>query len=66
MLVGAYQVVKGLVLLKEAAFGSRTFWPATTHILGGVLCLNIKTFMLTLGSTVGGTLESTVRALLGS
>lgn len=66
MLVGAYQVVKGLVLLKEAALGARTFWPATTHILGGVLCLNIKTFMLALGSTVGGTLESTVRALLGS
>ncbi len=66
MLVGAYQVVKGLVLLKEAALGARTFWPATTHILGGVLCLNIRTFMLALGSTVGGTLESSVRALLGS
>ena len=66
MLVGAYQVVKGLVMLKEAAFGARTFWPATTHILGGVLCLNINTFMLTLGATVGGTLDSTVRALLGS
>ena len=60
------QLIERDVLLKEAALGARTFWPATTHVLGGVLCLNIKTFMLALGSTVGGTLESTVRALLGS
>ena len=66
MLVGAYQVVKGFIMLKEAAFGARNFWSATTHILGGVLCLNIRTFMLVLGSTVGGTLEDSIRTLLGS
>ena len=66
MLVGAYQIVKGLVMLKEAAFGGRNFWPAATHILGGVICFNIRTFMLVLGNTVGGTLDETIRALLGA
>ncbi len=66
MLVGMFQVVKGLVMLKQNAEGAARFWPAVTHILGGVLCINIKTFMLTLGNTIGGPLQETIKKLLGS
>ncbi len=65
MLVGAWQVIKGGILLREAAEGGRSFWRAVTHITGGVLCLNIRAFVLALGSTLGGSLESTARTLLG-
>lgn len=66
MLVGMFQVVKGLVMLKQNAEGAARFWPAVTHILGGVLCINIKTFMLALGNTIGGPLEETIKRLLVS
>ncbi len=63
MVVGAYQVVKGLVLMREAAEGSRTFWPGLTHVLGGVLCINIQTFMTALGATFGGTLQDVISTI---
>lgn len=65
MVVGAYQVVRGLVMLKEAAEGARVFWPAVTHIVGGILCLNIRTFLLALGTTFGGSLAEVLNTLLG-
>ena len=66
MVVGAYQVVKGLIMLKESASRTHVFWPAMTHIVGGILCLNIRTFVLALGSTMGGSVEEVARVLLGA
>lgn len=66
MMVGLFQVIKGLVLLKHSAEGNPKFWSAITHIFGGVLCVNIKTFMTMLGNTIGGPLQSTIVKLLGS
>ena len=65
MLVGLYQCAKGRVLLKRAAFGGSSFWQGTTHILGGVLCINIETFMRALGGTLGGPMAGLVETLLG-
>ena len=66
MLVGLYQCAKGLVLLKRAASGGGSFWQGATHILGGVLCVNIETFMRALGGTLGGPVARLVEVLLGS
>ena len=65
MVVGAYQIVKGLVMLRESASRAHVFWSAITHIVGGILCLNIRTFVLALGSTMGGSVEEVARVLLG-
>ena len=65
MLVGLYQCAKGLVLLKRAAFGGGGFWQGATHILGGICCVNIETFMRALGGTLGGSFRQLVEALLG-
>ncbi len=65
MTVGAYQVLKGLVMLKQSADGAHAFWPAVTHMAGGILCLNIRPFMLALGTTFGGSVQEVVTALLG-
>lgn len=65
MTVGAYQVLKGLILLKQSADGAHTFWPAVTHMAGGILCLNIRPFMQALGTTFGGSVQDVVTALLG-
>lgn len=66
MVVGLYQVLKGLIMLKQSAEGAHTFWSAATHITGGILCLNIRSFMLALGATLGGSVEEVVSALLGA
>ena len=66
MLVGFYQIAKGLVLLKRSAEGGDCFWRAVTHIAGGTLCVNIRQFMLVLGSSAGGVLRDVVTRLLGS
>lgn len=65
MLVGVYQILKGFVMLRESAAGHRLFWPAVTHIFGGVLCVNMRTFMLALGNTLGGSFREVVGTLLG-
>ncbi len=66
MLVGAWQRAKGLVLLRASALGGNTFWPGLTHLFGGVLCLNVRAFMLALGGTMGGPFQELVQTLLGS
>ena len=66
MLVGFYQIAKGLVLLKRSAEGGDCFWRAVTHIAGGTLCVNIRQFMLVLGASAGGVLRDVVTRLLGS
>ncbi len=50
---------------ERAAFGGSSFWQGTTHILGGVLCINIETFMRALGGTLGGPMAGLVETLLG-
>jgi len=66
MLVGFYQTARGFVLLKRAADGGDCFWRAVTHIAGGVVCINIRQFMLALGQTAGGVLNDAVTRLLGA
>lgn len=63
MLVGAYQVTKGLVLLKMHADGQCAFWPAVTHLAGGCLCINVEQLMVALGTTLGGPFQSMVNTI---
>lgn len=63
MLVGAYQVTKGIILLKMHADGQCHFWPAVTHLAGGCLCVNIEQLMQALGSTLGGSLQTMISAI---
>jgi hypothetical protein len=64
MLVGFASLVKGIYGLYSSSHDPRGFWPSVTHILGGFFAMNIEQFMIVLGKTTGGPVETTIRNLV--
>jgi len=65
VIVGFYCVVKGLVKLRATGDGREDqWWSGCTHIVGGIICCNIVSFMKIIGSAAGGTIQDVVNKLL--
>lgn len=65
-LVGLYGSVKGLLLFRDSFENREKRGPAFTHIIGGIVALNLPTFLSIIGVTVGGTVGSTIGKLTGT
>jgi hypothetical protein len=64
MLVGLASVLRGLYMLYSSSHDPRGFWPAVTHVFGGFFAVNIISFMDMIGSTAGGTIQTTIQTLV--
>jgi len=66
-LVGAVGFVRGCYLLGQSSrdAGGGNVWFAIVHLVGGTVALNVETFAVMLGNTLGGTLGTTINQLLG-
>lgn len=66
MLVGLYGIVTGILLLRDSAEDRSKFRPFLTHTIGGIVALNMETFLITIGNTVGGTFQAMITHVIGS
>ncbi|MBQ7607322.1 MAG: hypothetical protein IJU76_05070 [Desulfovibrionaceae bacterium] len=63
-LVGSVSVIRGLLFLRRVGAGQEScFWPGVSHLLAGVLCLNIVTFARFFGNTCGGLVQNLITHL---
>lgn len=64
-LIGMFGFIRGGYLLGQSQNNSSTFWAGLVHCLGGTLAMNIETFAVMLGNTLGGTFGETINSLFG-
>lgn len=64
-LVGLYAVIKGLRLLRDGVEDHTKNGPAWTHIIGGILSLNIVTVLGVVGATMGTSVSSIINQIIG-
>ncbi|MBU2742504.1 MULTISPECIES: hypothetical protein [Acidithiobacillus] len=65
MLVGLIATVKALLLFRDTSEDRSKMGPAIGHLVGGVVALNMKTMLLSLGATVGGVFQTAITKILG-
>ncbi len=58
VLIGLMGIIKGCILLRYSAEDPKSLWQAITHMVGGVVCVNILVFIEMLGNTLGGRFET--------
>ncbi|MCP4024114.1 MAG: hypothetical protein GY729_19890 [Desulfobacteraceae bacterium] len=63
ILMGLLGVIKGCILLRYSAEDPKSLWRALTHIVGGVICINILAFIDMLGKTLDGNFETQINLL---
>jgi hypothetical protein len=64
-ILGYIMVIRALWLLAQAWDNSHELGTVFTHLIGGVVCINIIWFLHAVGYTVGGALSSTITRLFG-
>jgi len=64
-IVGLYAVIKGLYILATAWDGRGGAGAAVAHLTGGILAVNIVTFLNVVANTLGGTMPSLVTSIFG-
>ncbi|MCR5562137.1 MAG: hypothetical protein K6F46_02020 [Desulfovibrio sp.] len=67
ILLGLISIIRGLCKLREASLGiPRSLASAITHLLAGLICVNIVTFAKIFGATAGGMVEEIIKTLFSS
>lgn len=65
IVLGLYALIKGFVQLSSSAEDSRLFWPAISHIIGGIFCVNIVQTLHVIGHSLGPNIAHLTNALVG-
>jgi hypothetical protein len=65
-LVGFWAVIKGLRLMREAAYDRKAWSSATMHLIGGIVSINIITLIQSVAVTIGGAFQTVVTHILGA
>lgn len=64
VLLGLASLIKGLLRLRSTALGNESgLWSGLTHILGGIVCMNIVTFARIFGASAGGIVNDVIQKL---
>jgi hypothetical protein len=64
-IVGLYSFGRGLWLAHRTSDDKQHFWSAVTHIIGGILAVNIVATISLFGATVGGTVQGLTTLIAG-
>lgn len=64
-IVGIIGIARGLCLLRQAAQQSMNFSKGIVHIFGGIIAVNLVTFLRGIGATIGGDVQSYITKILG-
>jgi hypothetical protein len=65
-IIGVIGILRGILLLRASAADSKVFFKAVTHLIGGILCVNIVQFLNAIGTSAGGDVQSTIAMMIGT
>lgn len=65
MLIGLIGIARGICLIKDTPNQSSSFPKAITHVIGGILAINIVTFLQGIGATIGGDVQTYIASIIG-
>lgn len=63
--VGIIGIARGICLLRDASKQSMNFTRGIVHIFGGIIAVNLVTFLRGIGATIGGDVQSYIAKILG-
>lgn len=64
-IVGVIGIMRGLFLLRETSKQSMNFSRGMVHLFGGIIAVNLVTFLRGIGVTIGGEVQNYITAILG-
>lgn len=64
-IVGLIGISRGICLLRNAAGQPANLSRAIVHIIGGILAVNLVTFLRGIGATIGGDVQSYIAKIIG-
>ena len=65
MTVGVIGIARGICLLRDSQSHASNVARGIVHLFGGILAVNIVTFLRSLGATVGGDVQSYISTIIG-
>ncbi len=63
--VGLVGIVRGLCLLRDTPNQAMNFSRGMVHLFGGIIAVNLVTFLRGIGATVGGDVQTYITTILG-
>ena len=64
-IVGIIGIARGLCLLRDTPNQAMNFSRGIVHLFGGILAVNLVTFLRGIGATVGGDVQSYIAKIIG-
>lgn len=65
MIVGLIGIARGLTMLRDTPSKPSNFSRGMIHLFGGIIAVNLVTFLRGIGATVGGDVQSYITTILG-
>lgn len=65
MTVGIIGIVRGVCLLRDSSSHASSVARGIVHMTGGIIAVNIVTFLRGIGATVGGDVQSYIATIIG-
>lgn len=65
MTVGIIGIIRGVCLMRDTANQSMNFSRGIVHLVGGIMAVNIVTFLRCIGATIGGDVETYITTIIG-
>lgn len=65
MTVGVIGIIRGCALLRDSANQSMNFTRGIIHLFGGIIAVNLVTFLRGIGATIGGDVQSYISKIIG-
>lgn len=65
MTVGVIGIIRGICLLRDSPNQAMSFSRGIVHIVGGIIAVNLVTFLRGIGATVGGDVQTYIARIIG-
>lgn len=63
--VGIIGIARGLCLIRTASHQAMSFSRGIVHIFGGIIAVNLVTFLRGIGATIGGDVQAYIAKIIG-
>ena len=63
--VGVIGIIRGLCLLRDTPNQAMNFSRCIVHLFGGIIAVNLVTFLRGIGATLGGDVQTTIAKIIG-
>ena len=63
--VGVIGIIRGLCLLRDTPNQAMNFNRCIVHLFGGIIAVNLVTFLRGIGATLGGDVQTTIVKIIG-